>query len=112
MFLEGSDVIGFPSVRICMLYTIQAYAPKGNYNGFSMKVYTKNGEENGADENYFWIGSLEGNKRNREEKAKLKERNGSKKEEKRNPAEPMLNFRRISLRSRMNTTTSSFKTPA
>ena len=29
-----------------------------------------------------------------EEKTKLKERNGSKKEEKRNPAEPMLNFRR------------------
>ena len=108
MFLEGSDVIGFPSVRICMLYTIQAYAPKGNYNGFSMKVYTKNGEENGADENYFWIGSLEGNKRNREEKAKLKERNGSKKEENKKaggihaqfPAVPMLNFRRISLRSR------------
>ena len=85
-----------------MLYTIQAYAPKGNYNGFSMKVYTKNGEENGADENYFWIGSLEGNKRNREEKAKLKERNGSKKEENKKaggihaqfPAMPMLNFRR------------------
>ena len=34
------------------------------------------------------------------EKTKLKERNGSKKEEKRNPAEPMLNFRRISMRSR------------
>ena len=51
-------------------------------------------EEKGADEDYFWIGSREGNKRNREEKTKLKERNGSKKEEKRNPAKPMLNFRR------------------
>ena len=33
------------------------------------------------DAGHTRIGSLEGNKRNREEKAKLKERNGSKKEE-------------------------------
>lgn len=60
------------------------------------------------DAGHTRIGSLEGNKRNREEKAKLKERNGSKKEENKKaggihaqfPAVPMLNFRRISLRSR------------
>ena len=42
--------------------------PKENYNGLSPWMdYIKNGEENGADEDYFWIGSREEHRRNREQ---------------------------------------------